>query len=147
MLIKIIHLCSASSATAFDPQTTICFAFSPLFSHKKERNPGIKIIHPPHHHLSLNREGRWGTTDNFATILLLWTCQTPGLSIPSWCLPTSFSVCLVFFPFSLWPCKMVLAGPDERETLSFTDRKPILDFICYTFFACSEVVAFDDPGF
>ena len=29
------------------------------------------------------------------------TCQTPGLLIPSCCLPTSSSVCLVFFPLSL----------------------------------------------
>ena len=29
------------------------------------------------------------------------TWQTPGLSIPQHCLPTSSSVCLVFFPFSL----------------------------------------------
>ena len=37
------------------------------------------------------------------------TCQTPGLSIPWCCLPTSSFVCLVFFPLSLclarwfWP--------------------------------------------
>ena len=37
------------------------------------------------------------------------TCRTPGLSIPCCCLPTSSSVCLVFFPLSLclakcfWP--------------------------------------------
>ena len=39
------------------------------------------------------------------------TWGTPGLSIPWWCLPTSSSVC----PFTV-PFKMVLAGPDERET-------------------------------
>ena len=37
------------------------------------------------------------------------TCRTPGLSIPWCCFPTSFSVCLVFFPLSMclarwfWP--------------------------------------------
>ena len=37
------------------------------------------------------------------------TCRTPGLSIPLCCLPTSSSVCLVFFPLSIclarwfWP--------------------------------------------
>ena len=37
------------------------------------------------------------------------TCRTPGLSFPWCCLPTSSSVCLVFFPLSLclskwfWP--------------------------------------------
>ena len=39
------------------------------------------------------------------------TCQTPGLSIPWCCLPTSSSVRLVFFPL----CKMVLARPNEWE--------------------------------
>ena len=44
------------------------------------------------------------------------TWQTPGLSILWCCLPTFSSVCLVFFPLSLFPCKMVLARPDEWET-------------------------------
>ena len=70
-----------------------------------------------HHHQSLNREGRWGTTDDFATSFLHFSCSllpsgtywTPGLSISWCCLPTSSSVCLVFFPLSLclarwfWP--------------------------------------------
>ena len=42
-----------------------------------------------HHHQFLNREGRWGTTDDFATSFLHFpcsplpsgTCRTPGLSI------------------------------------------------------------------
>ena len=70
---------------------------------------------------SLNHEGRWGTTDDFTTSFLQFPpfftalrdlansrpvhslmfshWRTPGLSIP-WCFPTSFSVFLVFFPFS-----------------------------------------------
>ena len=48
-------------------------------------------------HLSLNREGRWSTTDDFATSLLhfslfstaFWDLANPGLSIPWCCLPTS----------------------------------------------------------
>ena len=73
--------------------------------------------HHHHHHQFLNREGRWGTTNDFATSFLhfylfstaLWTCRTPGLSIPWCCIPTSSYVCLVFFPLSLcvarwiWP--------------------------------------------
>ena len=65
-----------------------------------------------HHHQPLNREGRWGTTYDFATSFLHFpcsplptgTCRTPGLSIP-----TSSFVRLVFFPLSLclsrwfWP--------------------------------------------
>ena len=70
-----------------------------------------------HHHLSLNHEGRWDTTDDFTTSFLhfslfsTWTGTwwTPGLSIPWCCLSTSSSVCLVFFPLLLclarwfWP--------------------------------------------
>ena len=43
------------------------------------------------------------------SLLPSWTWQTPGLAIPWCCLPTSSSVCLVFFPLSLclarwfWP--------------------------------------------
>ena len=70
--------------------------------------------HHHHHHQSLNRQGRWGTTDDFATIfpcspLPSRTCRTPDLSIP-WCIfPISLTVYLVFFPLSLrlarwfWP--------------------------------------------
>ena len=62
-----------------------------------------------YHHLSVNREGRWGTTDDFETSFLhfslfstaLWDWRTPGLSIPWCCLPTSSPVCVVFFPLSL----------------------------------------------
>ena len=58
-------------------------------------------------HLFLSCEGFWGTTDDFTTSFLhfscsplpSWTWRTPGLSIPWCCLPTSSSVCLVFFPF------------------------------------------------
>ena len=43
-----------------------------------------------HHHQSLNHEGRWGTTDDFATSFLhfplfstaLWDLANSGLSIP-----------------------------------------------------------------
>ena len=38
------------------------------------------------------------------------TWRTPGLSVPRCCLPTSFSVCLVFFPLSL--CLARWFGPD-----------------------------------
>ena len=66
------------------------------------------IIH--HHHLSLNRKGRWVTTDEFATRFLhfsLFSNALWDLSIPWCCLPTSSSVCLVFFPLSL-----CLVSPD-----------------------------------
>ena len=74
-----------------------------------------------HHHQFLNREGRWGTTDDFATSFLhsslfstaLWDLANSRpvhslmlsshlfLCLPCHCLPTSSSVCPVFFPLSL----------------------------------------------
>ena len=81
------------------------------------------IIHH-HHHQSLNREGRWGTTDDFATSFLHFSLFSTAL----WDLPNSRPVhslmlsshlflcqpCLLP-PFTV-PCKMVLARPDERES-------------------------------
>ena len=49
---------------------------------------GVGLLVAYHyHHQSLNREGRWGTTDDFATSFLhfspfstaLWDLPTPGL--------------------------------------------------------------------
>ena len=59
-----------------------------------------------HLQLSLNRQGRWGTTDDFITSplylsLFSTALRTPGLSIPWYCLPNSSSVCPVFFSLSL----------------------------------------------
>ena len=79
---------------------------------------------PNHHHQSLNREGRWGTTDDFATSFLHFSLFSTAL----WDLPNSRPVhslmlsshlflcppCLLP-PFTV-PCKMVFARPDERET-------------------------------
>ena len=77
-----------------------------------------------HHHLSLNREGRWGTTDDFATSFLHFSLFSTVL----WDLPNSRPVhsLMLFFhlflclpcllpPFTV-PCKMVFARPDEPET-------------------------------
>ena len=83
----------------------------------------IHVAHH-HHHQSLNREGRWGTTDDFATSFL----HFPLFSTALWDLPNSSPVhslmlsshlflCLpcLLHPFIV-PCKMLLARPDERET-------------------------------
>ena len=76
-----------------------------------------------HHHQSLNREGRWGTTDDFATSFL----HFPLFSAALWDLPSSRPVhslmsshlflCLpcLLHPFTV-PCKRGLARPDEWET-------------------------------
>ena len=80
-----------------------------------------------YHHQFLNREGRWGTTDDFATSFLHFSLFSTAL----WDLPNSRPVhslmlsshlflCLpcLLPPFTV-PCKMVLARLDGRETCPF----------------------------
>ena len=81
-------------------------------------------MNPHHHHQSLKHEGRWGTTDDFATRFLRFSLFSTAL----WDLPNSrpvhflklsshLFVCpLCLLPPFTVPCKMVLAWPDERET-------------------------------
>ena len=89
----------------------------------KVGEPTLFTLHH-HYHQFLNREGRLGATDNFATSFL----HFPLLSTALWDLPKSKPVhflmlsshlflCLpcLHSPFTL-PCKMVLARSDERET-------------------------------
>ena len=76
------------------------------------------------HHLFFNREGRWGTTDDFATNLLhlsvfstaLWdlAISRPVLSLM---LSSHLFLCLLCLlpPFTV-PCKVLFSRPDERET-------------------------------
>ena len=81
-------------------------------------------IHYHHHHQSLNGEGRWGTTDDFATSFLhfflfstaLWDLPN-SRPVQSLMLSSHLFLCLpcLLPPFTV-PCKMVLARPDERET-------------------------------
>ena len=81
-----------------------------------------------HYHLSLNREGCWGTTDDFATSFLHFSLFPTALrdlansrpvhslmlsSHPFLCLP-----CLL--PLFSVPCKMVLARPDEGRHVHTT---------------------------
>ena len=83
----------------------------------------VKEIHH-HHHQSVNREGRWGTTDDFATSFLHFSLFSTAL----WDLPNSRPVHFLMLsshlflcppcllpPFTV-PCKRVLARPNERET-------------------------------
>ena len=81
-------------------------------------------LHHHHHHQSLNREGRWGTTDDFATSYLHFCLFSTALydlanSRPVYSLMLSFHLflCLpcLLPPFTV-SCKMVLARPDEQET-------------------------------
>ena len=81
------------------------------------------IIHH-HHHLSLNCQGRWGTTDDFATTFLHFSLFSTALwdladSRPVHCLMLSshLFLCLpCFLPRFTMPFKMVLARLNERET-------------------------------
>ena len=99
---------------------------TPILCYKHLYNSNIPPPHHHHHHhqISLNREGRWGITDDFATSFLHFSLFSTAL----WDLPNSRPVhslmlsshlflcppCLLP-PFTV-PCKMVLARPDERET-------------------------------
>ena len=80
--------------------------------------------HHHHHHQSLNHEGRWGTTDDFATSFLHFPLFTTALwdlansrPVHSLMLSSHLFRCLpcLLPPFTV-PCKMFLARPDERET-------------------------------
>ena len=78
-----------------------------------------------HLHLSLNRGGCWGTTDDFTTSFLhfsllftaLWDLVNSRPIHPLMLSSHLFSVCLLLF-FTV-PCKMVLARPDEQETFPY----------------------------
>ena len=74
-------------------------------------------------HLSLNREGCWGTTDDFATSFLHFSLFSTALwdltnSRPVYSLRLSshlfLSLPCLLPPFTV-PCKMVLSRPDEQD--------------------------------
>ena len=81
----------------------------PLNRQAKEHRKMFSWNHSHHHHLSRNREGmghhRWFHNQFFSNCrcspLPSGTWRNLGLSIPWCCPPTSFSVCLVFFPLLL----------------------------------------------
>ena len=80
-----------------------------------------------HHHLSLNREGRWDTTADFRTSflhLLLFSTALWDLAksrpVHSLTLSSQLFLCLpcLLPPFTV-SCKMVSARPDERDTCPY----------------------------
>ena len=86
-----------------------------------------KCHHHHYHHLSLNREGSWGSTDDFITSFLHLSLFSTTL----WHRPNSRPVhslmlsCHLFFclpclppPFTV-PCETVLARHDEQETCPY----------------------------
>ena len=90
--------------------------------------PTLSVSHLSSH-LSLNREDRWGTTDDFTASFLhffpvlhcrqglgeLQACPFPDIVFPPLPLSALTSPHFHFPPFTV-PCKMVLARLDERET-------------------------------
>ena len=118
------RLTSRTIMKAYEERTApfidLDFAFKRLFDAFEIMYPFF-YVSAAHHHLSLFREGHWGTTDNFATSFL----HFPPFSTALWDLANSrpfhslmlsshLFLCLLL-PFTV-PCKMVLARPDERET-------------------------------
>ena len=83
-----------------------------------------KKNHYNHHNLSLNRDVRWGTTDDFAYSFLhvplfstaLWDLAN-SMPVHSLMLSSHLLLCLpcLLLPFTV-PCMMVLDRSDERET-------------------------------
>ena len=89
----------------------------------KSNQHALKTSHH-HHHLSLNREGRWDTTDDFGTSFFHFSLFSTALldlansrPVHSLMLSSHLFLCLPCLhpPFTV-PRKMVLARPDERET-------------------------------
>ena len=84
----------------------------------------LYVHHHHHYHQSLNCEGRWGTTDDFATSFLHFSLFSTALwdllisrPVHFQMLSSHLFLCLpcLLPPFTV-PCKMVLARPDEWET-------------------------------
>ena len=74
----------------FDGYGDVEFCWVAFLHNSRENNRSIhkytsELFDHYHHHVSLNREGRWGTTDDFATILLHFPMFTTAL----WDLPNS----------------------------------------------------------
>ena len=77
-----------------------------------------------HHHLSLNHQGHWGTTNDFTTSFLHFPLFCIALRdlvnsrpVHSLMLSSHLFLCLhCLLPPFIVPCKIVLARPDERET-------------------------------
>ena len=63
--------------------------------------------HHHHHHQSLNREGRWGTTDDFATSFLHFCLFSTAL----WDLPNSRHVHSLILSSHLFLCLPCLLSP------------------------------------
>ena len=106
----------------FEPSRFVCLEHNGIVRGEHDRITCLKHHH--HHHQSLNREGRWGTADDFATSFLHFSLFSTALwdlansrPVHSLMLFSHLFLCMpcLLPPFTV-PCKMVLARPDERET-------------------------------
>ena len=88
-------------------------------------------------HLSLNLEGRWGTTDDFAISFLhffsvlhypLGLGEIQACPFPDVVFPPLFQPALSSSPLTV-PCKMVFARPDERETCPYHFSLPLFTMV------------------
>ena len=140
----------------FSWQTQKCMYY-PFRKPPNSASYGKSLHHHHYHHLFLNREGCWGTTDDFTIRFLHFLCspltsgtwRTPGLSIP-WCyLATSSSVCLVFLPFSLcfarWFWPDLMNGRHDHTTavcvsLRLVERSSCCSIACWILALTSSLV-------
>ena len=76
----------------------------------------LQIHH--HHHQSLNREGRWGTTDDFATSFLHFSLFSTAL----WDLPNSRPVRSLMLSSHLFLCPPCLLPPFTVPCKMVTDH-------------------------
>ena len=94
--------------------------YTTYFSQRKGRFPSALISH-----LSLNREGRWGTTDDFATSFLHFSLFSTALGDLANCWPVHS---LMLFPhlFLCLPC-LLLPSTDTIDHYILLHR---LQFLC-----------------
>ena len=113
-----VKACSCATRDFFLQKTEIRVLGS---TSQSFHNPQIPYSHHP---LSINREGRWGTTDDFATSFLHFSLFSTALCdlansrpVHSLMLSSHLFLCLpcLLPPFTV-SCKVFLARPDERET-------------------------------
>ena len=105
-----------------------------------------KVSHHHYHHLSLNREGRWGTTDDFTSGFLHLSVFSTALwdLANSW---TAHSVVLSSHLFLCLPCLYAQFGRTEKKT-SLMDMLKCMTagnwekLRCYSFVSLKESIHF-----
>ena len=129
----LFHVSATHLATLIKALRSLCCADKkpPILVY--ERGPAVQALVPSkilHLHLSITREGRWGTTDDFTTSILHFSV----FSTAFWNLVNSRPIHFLILPLHLFfclpcllppftvPCIIILARPDEwdgQEVRSF----------------------------